>query len=644
VLPDSRRKPVQAFAFALEDTMRGDAMNSSGGCDGAALLPKGALKFAAGLALALLLSVATASAQSGDKARPTAAAAARDAATSAQTRSRRVVAAGASAVKNEPAVKKDEGGKLSLTETSATTAETKTAAETKMAAAVETEDEPPAAPAAAKVDRLSALRAQIEDAKDEADRGRLRRTLIDYLVALDRKGEAIDELRMTLKEERFDPVGFFNIGNALVRLGDADTAVEAYRKAIEQRQGHYSRASHNLGVVLLRQGRWDEAQEALTDALRQEAFRYAEASYNLGRLYSLRGEAALAIREWNRALALQPDHLDAALALARAYAEDGDPERAVSIIDSFTKRQGANDKLTAARREILYDAEASDASDETMTAAVVTTNRAPATVTTNRAPATKPANASVAVRTSASSSGGGARVNSSDKADNRASAPKTKASEPVSRPSSSAALRTLTVDRETYDLLERARSAREAGRDAEAVNFYNKALARRGGFFPPANLEASFVLSELNRHEEAIQSLQKLIAKEGARYPIAYFHLGRQYEALGQLAAAATAYSRAVAAYGDKEPQFLLDVSRVREKEGNIEAALAAMEEYARVSGQRGRAPEWTAERIATLRQKKAAAAATTPTSAPATMMPATTMPATTTPATPTTMPPASKP
>jgi tetratricopeptide (TPR) repeat protein len=271
---------------------------------------------------------------------------------------------------------------------------------------------------------------------------------------------------------------------------------------------------------------------------------------------------------------------------------------------------------------------------------------------TNRAPATNNAKAAastpnVVVPTSAAKGGAnvktisaGTATNSSNrtsggatalKTNNGAGAVKTKATETGSRASASNALRTLSVDRETYDLLERARAAREAGSNLEAVNFYNRVLARRGGLFPPANLEASFVLSELNRHEEAIASLQKLIAKDGARYPIAYFHLGRQYEALGQLAAAANAYSRAAAAYREKEPQFLLDVSRVREKEGNIEAALAAMEEYARVSGQRGRTPEWTAERIAALRQKKAAPATTQPTTnAPATTTTPTNAPATT--------------
>jgi tetratricopeptide (TPR) repeat protein len=126
-------------------------------------------------------------------------------------------------------------------------------------------------------DRLSVLRAQIEDAKTDDERARLQRTLVDYLVALNKRGEAIDELRAWSRAERLDPIGFYNLGNALARLGDTDTAIEAYRKAIKQRHGNYTRALNNLGVVLLRQGRWDEAQEALLSALRLENFRYGVA-------------------------------------------------------------------------------------------------------------------------------------------------------------------------------------------------------------------------------------------------------------------------------------------------------------------------------------------------------------------------------
>ncbi|HYY59605.1 MAG TPA: tetratricopeptide repeat protein, partial [Pyrinomonadaceae bacterium] len=154
----------------------------------------------------------------------------------------------------------------------------------------EAEEPAPTPDRTQKGDRLSALRAQISEATDKSERARLQRTLADYLVALNRKSEAIQELRAMAVDERVDPVGFYNIGNALARLGDTDGAIEAYRKAIDQRHGNYARALNNLGVVLMRGKRWTEALEALSKALRQENFRYGEASYNLGRLHAARGE------------------------------------------------------------------------------------------------------------------------------------------------------------------------------------------------------------------------------------------------------------------------------------------------------------------------------------------------------------------
>ncbi|HEX8143875.1 MAG TPA: tetratricopeptide repeat protein [Pyrinomonadaceae bacterium] len=202
-------------------------------------------------------------------------------------------------------------------------------------------------------DRLSALREKIAATTDRKERARLQRTLVDYLIALNRKSEAVTELRSIMRENVADPIALYNTGNALARLGDTDAAIEAYRKAIELRRGKYPRALNNLGVVLLRQERWDQAREALSVALKQEGSRYAEASYNLGRLYWARGATKQAISEWTRALAVQPDHLDAALALARAHASDGNPERGIAVIDAFVARQGPNKALIEARNEIL---------------------------------------------------------------------------------------------------------------------------------------------------------------------------------------------------------------------------------------------------------------------------------------------------
>jgi tetratricopeptide (TPR) repeat protein len=139
---------------------------------------------------------------------------------------------------------------------------------------------------------------------------------VDHLLSADLKTEAIAELKAMGEEDRFDPQGFYNIANAQVRLGAWEDAVNSYRKAIGQRNGRYSRALNNLGVVLLREGRWNEAYDAFITALRQESFHYAEASFNLGRLYAARGENDLAVREWKRALAVDPKHDAAAKALA----------------------------------------------------------------------------------------------------------------------------------------------------------------------------------------------------------------------------------------------------------------------------------------------------------------------------------------
>jgi len=151
-------------------------------------------------------------------------------------------------------------------------------------------------------DTLETLRTQIESAAGDSDR-----------------------LNAIASSNAFDPVGFYNLGNALARQGHNEAAIAAYRKAITQRKGFYSRALNNLGVVLLRTGRWDQAQETLLTALRLDNFHYAEASYNLGRVYAARGQNDLAAREWRRALAIDPQH-DAA---KRALAKGGNEERIV---------------------------------------------------------------------------------------------------------------------------------------------------------------------------------------------------------------------------------------------------------------------------------------------------------------------------
>src|SRR5829696_740236 len=171
-------------------------------------------------------------------------------------------------------------------------------------------------------DPVASLREQIQAAATAAERNQLQLKLADLLASTGHKTEALAELQLIAKSDAFDPTGFYNLGNSFARLGDSEAAIAAYRTAIEQRKGRYSRAYNNLGVVLLRAGRWDDADDALLSALKLESFRYAEASYNLGRVYAARGQNDLAAREWRRALAVNPEHDAAAQALAHARNEE----------------------------------------------------------------------------------------------------------------------------------------------------------------------------------------------------------------------------------------------------------------------------------------------------------------------------------
>src|SRR5687768_9439715 len=135
-------------------------------------------------------------------------------------------------------------------------------------------------------DPVASLRDQIASAATVPERIRLQLKLAEHLVNTGHRAEALKELNVIVDSGAFDPTGFYNVGNAFARLGETEAALGAYREAITQRRGKYSRALNNMGVILLRVGRWDDAYDAFISALKIESFRYAEASYNLGRLYA----------------------------------------------------------------------------------------------------------------------------------------------------------------------------------------------------------------------------------------------------------------------------------------------------------------------------------------------------------------------
>jgi len=365
-------------------------------------------------------------------------------------------------------------------------------------------------------DPVVSLRSQIEGAANDSDRIRLQLKLAELLLSTGHKTEALAELNSIANSNAFDPIGFYNLGNAFARLDETESAITAYRNAIQQRNGRYSRALNNLGVMLLRVGRWDEAQEALLSALQFENFHYAEASYNLGRVYSARGQNDLAAREWRRALLIDPQHDGAKQALGNVRNEERIVVAAAAQPVKPLKPVHKNEEKPAAV-----------------------------------------------------------------------------AKSPV-----------LELDQASFDFLQRARNATERGKMTEAVENFRRVLSRQGGYFPPANLELSYVLLSLKRYDEALVNLLEVSKRDGARYPISYFHLARLYERNGELKLAEAAFSQAVAAHEPTNIQFLLDLSRVREKLGDYKGSLEAMERYLKLMQAQGQKPVWSDERLAELRTK----------------------------------------
>jgi len=200
-------------------------------------------------------------------------------------------------------------------------------------------------------DPVASLREQLAGSQEPSERNRLQLQLAELLSTTGHKPEAIAELNKIASSNSFDPIGFFNLGNSFARLGEPESAIAAYRTAIEQRKGRYSRAYNNLGVLLLRTGRWDESQEALLSALKLESFRYAEASYNLGRVYAARGQNDLAAREWRRALAVDPKHDAARQELARV----GSNETVVVASNPVARRSTAASSRPFELDQVSYE-------------------------------------------------------------------------------------------------------------------------------------------------------------------------------------------------------------------------------------------------------------------------------------------------
>jgi tetratricopeptide (TPR) repeat protein len=110
---------------------------------------------------------------------------------------------------------------------------------------------------------------------------------------------------------------FNNLGNSYDRIGDMDSALKAYQKAVEINPT-LSESRVNVGNIYLKKGKVTEAVNEYLAALRINP-KDATTHNNLGNAYTEQGQLINAVSEYQRSISLDPNFIDAYRGLAIAY-------------------------------------------------------------------------------------------------------------------------------------------------------------------------------------------------------------------------------------------------------------------------------------------------------------------------------------
>jgi tetratricopeptide (TPR) repeat protein len=177
---------------------------------------------------------------------------------------------------------------------------------------------------------LSALRRVIERRPEQAWAYVL---LADRLVDAGRPAEALPILAAAERITPRDPMIARVRSVAYFRIGDYESAVTACLRVIEL--GAATSWDHaHLGYLRLGQGRYAEARRELEAATALEPAR-TEYLPGLGIALFHTGDPAASARVLERALAAQPDNLEARRYAAWAWWSLAKPERALAVLEAL---------------------------------------------------------------------------------------------------------------------------------------------------------------------------------------------------------------------------------------------------------------------------------------------------------------------
>ncbi|MHC4388704.1 MAG: tetratricopeptide repeat protein [Planctomycetota bacterium] len=106
-------------------------------------------------------------------------------------------------------------------------------------------------------------------------------------------------------------------GNALLKTGQTDPAIEEINKALEINP-RFSKANHNMGLALLKKGKPDEALKAWEKAIETNR-NFLEAHLAIGMLAASQGKQDQATKHFQEVLRINPNHAVARRELDKLY-------------------------------------------------------------------------------------------------------------------------------------------------------------------------------------------------------------------------------------------------------------------------------------------------------------------------------------
>lgn len=178
----------------------------------------------------------------------------------------------------------------------------------------------------------------------------------DAFVAQENYKAAIAEYsKVSARDTAVYPRAIYNIGVCYYELWQTETAISFYKRAIELKRGHYSRASYALGIALEDQGRFMEAKEAY----RQARDHFAPAIYKLGLLEATAGEFTKAANLFRDAASRKGLHVPASrnnlgVMLARlGFLKEAEKEFVIALKESGNRLNDAAHNLKLCRALML---------------------------------------------------------------------------------------------------------------------------------------------------------------------------------------------------------------------------------------------------------------------------------------------------